>query len=160
MSFAVLYIRIQPNHILNVLNKILIAFLVCQAIEETLVVILKCKPIEASYKVDVVGECLDLRVLWWSTVRPRIDLQIRLASLTVLQFIFNLFTDLFLFIQPIPAMWKLQLPAAKRVGLVCMLSLGLLLVSNSLLGSNFLTLRQGMRYFCDPHRVRDADRAR
>lgn len=68
MSFAVLYIRIQPNRVLHILNKILIVFLACQAIEETLIVILKCKPIEASFRVDVVGQCLDLRVLWWSTV--------------------------------------------------------------------------------------------
>ena len=63
MSFAVLYIRIQPNRVLHILNKILIVFLACQAIEETLIVILKCKPIEASFRVDVVGQCLDLRVL-------------------------------------------------------------------------------------------------
>jgi hypothetical protein len=35
-------------------------------------------------------------------------------------------TDLILFIEPIPAMWRLQLPLAKRLGLIAMLSLGLL----------------------------------
>lgn len=69
MSFAVLYIRIQPKRILQILNKVLIVFLACQGIEETLIVILKCKPIIASYRLDIVGKCLDLRVLWWSTVR-------------------------------------------------------------------------------------------
>lgn len=42
------------------------------------------------------------------------------------QFVFNLFTDLSLFLQPIPSMWKLRMPLAKRLGLIAMLSLGLL----------------------------------
>jgi hypothetical protein len=121
MSFAVLYIRIQPNRMLQTLNKVLIVFLACQGIEETLIVILKCKPIIASYRLDVVGKCLDLRVLWWST------------------FIFNLVTDLFLFVQPIPAMWKLQLPLAKRIGLICMLSLGLLVCVTSVIRIVYVT---------------------
>ena len=42
------------------------------------------------------------------------------------QFVFNLTTDLILFAQPIPSVWKLQMPLAKRVGIIAMLSLGLL----------------------------------
>lgn len=34
------------------------------------------------------------------------------------QFVFNLFTDLSLFLQPIPSMWKLQMLLAKRLGLM------------------------------------------
>lgn len=68
MSFAVLYIRINPQRQLVLLNKCIMAFLACQAIEEVFVVVFKCTPIEASFKVDVVGKCLDLHVLWWSTV--------------------------------------------------------------------------------------------
>lgn len=35
-------------------------------------------------------------------------------------------TDLFLFVQPTPSLWKLKLPAVKRIGLIFMLSLGIL----------------------------------
>lgn len=48
-------------------------------------------------------------------------------------------TDLFLFIQPIPAMWKLQLPLTKRIGLICMLSLGLLVCVISIIRIVFVT---------------------
>ncbi|CAM1501886.1 Fc.00g038700.m01.CDS01 [Cosmosporella sp. VM-42] len=114
-SFAVLYLRIQPEKKLRIANKILMVFLACQAIEEALLVIFKCTPVRASWVVGIEAKCVDIRVLWWTT------------------FVFNLCTDLFLFIQPIPAMWKLQLPLAKRIGLVCMLSLGLLVCVTSII---------------------------
>ncbi|KAH7175649.1 hypothetical protein EDB81DRAFT_939779 [Dactylonectria macrodidyma] len=122
-SFAVLYLRIQPNRKLRIANKCLVVFLFAQAIEETCVVVFKCNPISASWNLEqlATAKCLDLRVLWWST------------------FIFNMSTDLFLFIQPIPAMWKLQLPLTKRIGLICMLSLGLLVCITSIIRIVFVT---------------------
>ncbi|RKL18757.1 hypothetical protein BFJ68_g3780 [Fusarium oxysporum] len=98
-SFAVLYLRINPQPVLRILNKCLIVFLAMQAIEEALIVILQCRPVMAAYVVPrpAHAKCLDLRVLWWCT------------------FVFNMCTDLFLFIQPIPAMWRLHLPVAKRL---------------------------------------------
>ncbi|KAF5601900.1 transcriptional regulatory [Fusarium pseudocircinatum] len=48
-------------------------------------------------------------------------------------------TDLFLFIQPIPAMWRLHLPVAKRLGLIAMLSLGLLVCVTSIIRIIFVT---------------------
>ncbi|KAH8729480.1 hypothetical protein BGZ61DRAFT_586063 [Ilyonectria robusta] len=122
-SFAVLYLRIQPNKALRIANKCLIAFLFLQAVEESCVVIFKCNPISASWDLEelATAKCLDIHVLWWST------------------FVFNMTTDLFLFIQPIPAMWKLQLPLTKRIGLICMLSLGLLVCVTSIIRIVFVT---------------------
>ncbi|KAM5361220.1 hypothetical protein ACJZ2D_013236 [Fusarium nematophilum] len=121
-SFAVLYLRINPQPALRIANKCLIVFLACQAIEEACIVIFQCRPIIAAYKLGVEGaKCLDLHVLWWST------------------FVFNMSTDLFLFIQPIPAMWKLQLPLTKRLGLIAMLSLGLLVCVTSIIRIVFVT---------------------
>ncbi|KAF7554013.1 hypothetical protein G7Z17_g3208 [Cylindrodendrum hubeiense] len=122
-SFAVLYLRIQPNRTLRIANKCLVAFLFAQAIEECCVVIFKCNPISASWDLGkmATAKCLDIHVLWWST------------------FVFNMSTDLFLFIQPIPAMWKLQLPLTKRIGLICMLSLGLLVCITSIIRIVFVT---------------------
>ncbi|KAF4420550.1 hypothetical protein F53441_14383 [Fusarium austroafricanum] len=107
-SFAVLYLRINTQPVLRVLNKCLIIFLAMQAIEEACVVIFQCRPIHATWTVPrpTNAKCLDLRVLWWCT------------------FAFNMCSDLFLFIQPIPAIvWNLHLPMAKRLGLIAMLSL-------------------------------------
>ncbi|KAF5719766.1 transcriptional regulatory [Fusarium mundagurra] len=122
-SFAVLYLRINPQPILRILNKCLIVFLAMQAIEEALIVIFQCRPVMAAYIVPrpANAKCLDLRVLWWCT------------------FVFNMCTDLFLFIQPIPAMWRLHLPVAKRLGLIAMLSLGLLVCVISIIRIVFVT---------------------
>lgn len=126
-SFAVLYLRIQPNRTLRIANKCLIIFLFAQAIEETCVVVFNCRPVSASWNLEQLktAKCLDIHVLWWSTVSILLSI-CQFGVMLTYQFVFNMSTDLFLFIQPIPAMWKLQLPLTKRIGLICMLSLGLL----------------------------------
>ncbi|KAI1474955.1 hypothetical protein F4774DRAFT_421948 [Daldinia eschscholtzii] len=114
-SFAVLYLRIFPEGGFRVANKFLIVFLFAQAVEETFVVLFKCNPVRKSWDFKLEGKCLDLHPLWYST------------------FVFNLITDLTLFIEPIPSTWKLQIPLVKRLGLICMLSLGLLVTSISII---------------------------
>ncbi|KAI0131350.1 hypothetical protein F4814DRAFT_445488 [Daldinia grandis] len=120
-SFAVLYLRIFPEGGFRVVNKFLIAFLFAQAVEETCVVLFKCSPIRKSWDFKLEGSCFDLHPLWYST------------------FVFNLITDLTLFIEPIPSTWKLQLPLVKRLGLICMLSLGLLVTSISVIRIVYVT---------------------
>ncbi|KAI0381568.1 hypothetical protein F5Y04DRAFT_288421 [Hypomontagnella monticulosa] len=120
-SFAVLYLRIFPEGGFRFVNKILIGFLFAQAVEETCVVLFKCHPITKSWDFRLEGTCLDLHPLWYST------------------FVFNLITDLTLFIEPIPSTWKLQLPLAKRLGLITMLSLGLLVTSISVIRIVYVT---------------------
>ncbi|KXH33489.1 hypothetical protein CSAL01_11509 [Colletotrichum salicis] len=107
MSFAVLYIRMLPDRRLVMMNKAIILFLCCQAIEESLIPIFQCKPIAKAWTVGMEGSCLDLPVLWWSG--------------------------------PIPTLWKLQLPLVKRLGLIAMLSLGLLVVAISVIRMHSVT---------------------
>ncbi|OAA58440.1 hypothetical protein SPI_06513 [Niveomyces insectorum RCEF 264] len=107
-SFAVLYLRILQGRKLAILNKIIIVFLLGQALEETMVVVFQCRPIAKAWDSSLEGHCYKLVPMWWCT------------------FVFNLSTDLTLFIQPIPSMWRLHLPVAKRIGIIVMLSLGLL----------------------------------
>ncbi|KAK1624129.1 hypothetical protein BDP81DRAFT_453753 [Colletotrichum phormii] len=66
MSFAVLYLRMLPDRRLVMMNKAIILFLCCQAIEESLIPIFQCKPIAKAWTVGMEGSCLDLPVLWWS----------------------------------------------------------------------------------------------
>ncbi|KAI1139507.1 hypothetical protein F5Y05DRAFT_325172 [Hypoxylon sp. FL0543] len=120
-SFAVLYLRIFPEGGFRVVNKFLIAFLFAQAVEETCVVLFKCRPIRKSWDFQLEGSCYDLHPLWYCT------------------FIFNLLTDLTLFIEPIPSTWRLQLPLVKRLGLISMLSLGLLVTSISVVRVVYVT---------------------
>ncbi|XDG03048.1 hypothetical protein ABKA04_002663 [Annulohypoxylon sp. FPYF3050] len=58
---------------------------------------------------------------------------------TFLKFIFNLITDLILFIEPIPSTWKLQLPLVKKLGFISMLSLGLLVTVISVIRIVYVT---------------------
>ncbi|KXH33543.1 hypothetical protein CSIM01_10599 [Colletotrichum simmondsii] len=74
MSFAVLYIRMLPDRRLVMMNRAIILFLCGQAIEESLIPILQCKPIAKAWTVGMEGSCLDLPVLWWSGVSEKSSL--------------------------------------------------------------------------------------
>ncbi|RYC63612.1 hypothetical protein CHU98_g2600 [Xylaria longipes] len=105
-SFAVLYLRLFPVRCLVILNKAVVTFLLFQAIEESLIVIFKCRPIMRAWMPDLDGYCLDLHPLWYTT------------------FAFNFSTDIILFMQPILMTWGLRMPLIKRFAIGVMLSLG------------------------------------
>ena len=67
-SFAVLYLRVFPENKLSILNKCIVVFVFCQAIEEVLIVIFKCSPVSKSWYPELDGSCLSLVPLWWCTV--------------------------------------------------------------------------------------------
>ncbi|KAI2632327.1 hypothetical protein GGR54DRAFT_635089 [Hypoxylon sp. NC1633] len=120
-SFAVLYLRIFPEGGFRLVNKCLIGFLFAQALEETCVVLFRCRPIQKAWDFGIEGSCFELHPLWYTT------------------FVFNLITDLTLFIEPIPSTWKLQLPLVKRLAIIAMLSLGLLVTSISVIRIVYVT---------------------
>ncbi|KAL0941247.1 uncharacterized protein CTRU02_204010 [Colletotrichum truncatum] len=120
MSFAVLYLRLLPDQVYQRINKFLIALLLAEGIEETAVVIFRCAPIQRAWTPSVPGTCLDLTIFYYSA------------------FVIKLLTDLVLFIQPIPTIWKLQLPIAKRCGVIFMLSLGLLVCVISVIRVSYI----------------------
>lgn len=117
-SFAILYLRLFPIRGLAILNKIVIAFLLSQAIEETLIVLFKCTPVNKSWNPSLHGHCLDLHPLWYTT------------------FAFNFVTDIILFSQPIFVTWRLRMPVVKRIELGVMLSLGFFVT-----GMSFIRLK-------------------
>ncbi|KAK2002521.1 hypothetical protein LX36DRAFT_599342 [Colletotrichum falcatum] len=108
MSFAVLYLRLLPDDVYRRINKFLVLLLLAEGIEETAVVIFRCAPIQRAWTPTVPGTCLDLTAFYYSA------------------FVIKLLTDLVLFIQPIPIVWTLNVRVAKRIGIIFMLSLGLL----------------------------------
>ncbi|KAK1966089.1 hypothetical protein LY78DRAFT_681191 [Colletotrichum sublineola] len=108
ISFAVLYLRLLPDELFRRTNKFLVILLFAEGIAETAVVIFRCAPIQRAWIPTVPGTCLDLTIFYY------------------IAFVIKLVTDLVLFIQPIPTVWKLQLRVAKRIGVIFMLSLGLL----------------------------------
>ncbi|CAK7266084.1 hypothetical protein SEPCBS119000_001842 [Sporothrix epigloea] len=107
-AFSVLYLRILRGRHLAMANKCLIGLFAAQALTECSVKLFQCHPIQKDFYPSMQGHCYKLLPMRWFS------------------FSFNLITELILFLQPIPTIWHLQVPVAKRVGIIAMLSLGLL----------------------------------
>ncbi|CAK7230910.1 hypothetical protein SEUCBS140593_007749 [Sporothrix eucalyptigena] len=120
-AFCILYLRILRGRTLELLNKGLIVFFAAQSIEECFVTIFQCHPVQKAWFPSVEGTCFSLVPLFWCT------------------FVFNLVTELILFLQPIPTIWHLQVPVAKRIGVIVMLSLGLLVCVISIIRMVYVT---------------------
>ncbi|KAH6988879.1 hypothetical protein BKA56DRAFT_574791 [Ilyonectria sp. MPI-CAGE-AT-0026] len=125
MSFAVLYLRLLPGIAHRRLNQGLLILLLAEGIEECLVVIFKCNPVDKAWTPSKEGTCLDLRSFYY-------------ASFGV-----KLATDIILFAQPIPAVRRLQLSTAKRVGVAIMLSLSLLVCVISIIRVTYISIIKG-----------------
>ncbi|KAI0454478.1 hypothetical protein F5B21DRAFT_514733 [Xylaria acuta] len=129
-SFAVLYLRLFPVRSLLILNKVLITFLLFQAIEESFIVILKYRPIRRSWMPDLDGYCLDLHPLWYTT------------------FAFNFSTDIILFVQPILMTWRLRMPLIKKFTIGVMLSLGFLVTGIAIIRLKYVITIDMDETFC------------
>jgi hypothetical protein len=108
ISFAVLYLRLFPARKLMLLNYCVMAVIFAQVVTETCMPLFRCSPIALAWDPDLNGSCSDIGDLWYVSTG------------------LNIVEALVLFIQPIPAVWKLKLPISKRLGIIFMLSLGLL----------------------------------
>ncbi|TLD04237.1 uncharacterized protein PgNI_12158 [Pyricularia grisea] len=130
-SFAVLYLRLIPNRYVQILNKCLIFYIFCQAIEETL-----CQPVAKAWDPKIKGSCINIEIMWW------------------VGFVSNICTDWILFLQPMPFIWGLQLiSVSKKIGLSFMLSLGLFLCILSvkrLVEATKPTINDGMLLLAEP----------
>jgi hypothetical protein len=79
-----------------------------QYIEETLVVLFACSPLEKWWNPHLPGKCLNLLTFFYAA------------------FAVKLITDLVLFCTPIPVLRKLRISRAKKIGVMFMFSIGLL----------------------------------
>ncbi|WKT48302.1 hypothetical protein QSH57_013207 [Fusarium oxysporum f. sp. vasinfectum] len=121
MSFAVLYLRLLPGHVSRRMNQLLLTVLAAEGFEETMVVIFHCKPVDKAWNPQKEGTCLNLKLFYY------------------ISFSIKFVTDVCLFIQPIPAVWKLQLSKAKRLGAILMLSLGLFVCIIAIIRVSFIS---------------------
>ncbi|KAH7205155.1 uncharacterized protein BKA55DRAFT_587264 [Fusarium redolens] len=121
MSFAVLYLRLFRGHVSQRMNQLLLAVLAAEGFEETMVVIFHCKPVDKTWNPQKEGTCLNLKLFYY------------------ISFAIKFVTDVCLFIQPIPAVWKLQLSKAKRLGAILMLSLGLFVCIIAIIRVSFIS---------------------
>ena len=78
-SLAALYLTVfrRRSCLLHTLNRGLLLFFLCQAVEETAVVMSRCLPAIWSWSSTGPGICVNLKPFWWTTVRriPRFDLR-------------------------------------------------------------------------------------
>ncbi|KAI8712803.1 hypothetical protein NCS52_01379500 [Fusarium sp. LHS14.1] len=122
MSFAVLYLRLLPGTIYRRLNQVLLILLLAQGLEESLVVIFWCNPVDKAWTPAKKGHCLDLRSFYYTS------------------FGIKLVTDIVLFTQPIPMVWRMQLSRTKKIGVVLMLSLGLFVCVISIVRVTYISM--------------------
>jgi hypothetical protein len=81
---------------------------VAQLVEETAVVLAQCVPLQKAWNPTLPGKCLELLTFFY------------------VSFAIKLTTDIALFCIPIPTLKGLRIGLGKKIGVMFMLSLGLL----------------------------------
>lgn len=111
ISFCLLYMHIfVPSRVLRALCIALIVLLIMECLEEIIVVLLQCQPLEKAWDItdSIPGHCLNMTVFYY------VSFGIKLA------------TDIAIFVLPIPPLLRLQVRGLQKFGVILMFSLGLL----------------------------------
>jgi hypothetical protein len=86
----------------------LIVLLIMECVEEIIVVILQCRPIQSAWNPTVPGHCLNMILFYY------VSFGIKLA------------TDIAIFVLPIPPLLRLRVRGLQKFVVVLMFALGLL----------------------------------
>ncbi|RHZ67128.1 putative integral membrane protein [Aspergillus thermomutatus] len=111
MSFCVLYMHIfVPSRVLKSLCIALIVLLIMECIEEMIVVILQCRPVQKAWDAtgSIHGQCLNITAFYYAS------------------FGIKLATDIAIFVLPIPPLLRLRVSGPQKFVVVLMFALGLL----------------------------------
>jgi len=110
VSIAILYMKLFSVFHKNWTYWVVIGILVCQFIEEFFVFIFQCSPVRKLWDATgtVEGRCIDLYVFY------------------MISFAIRLVTDILIFMLPIPKLWRLQISARAKAGLIFIFGLWLL----------------------------------
>ncbi|TLD34118.1 hypothetical protein PspLS_00893 [Pyricularia sp. CBS 133598] len=111
MAFAIYFMRIFPQRIHKQVNMGMLVFLLIQGVAETVVSQVMCVPRAKMFLPDSPGKCLDTIKFYY-------------ASFTL-----KLISDVVLFVQPIPTLYRIRMAWPKKIIIFLLLSLGLGLVS-------------------------------
>ncbi|KLU81649.1 hypothetical protein MAPG_00734 [Magnaporthiopsis poae ATCC 64411] len=106
LAYAFYYLRLFSDRQHALLNKALVVFLLLQGISETLGPHLMCRPFSKALVPTIPGSCAGVDAFYMSF------------------FGIKLFSDLVLFVQPIPVLWGLKLSAGKKAVMFLLLSIG------------------------------------
>ncbi|KAL8365719.1 hypothetical protein RB595_004491 [Gaeumannomyces hyphopodioides] len=107
LAYAFYYLRLFPDRQHALLNQALIVFLVLQGLGEGIVARLMCTPFSKALVPTIPGTCGNVAAFYLSF------------------FAIKLFTDVVLFVQPIPVLWGLRLSASKKTVMFFLVSLGM-----------------------------------
>lgn len=109
ISFLLFYLEIfRIQRTMRKICHVMIVFLICQCVEEMLVVIFQCSPVHKAWLPYLPGKCLNLYPFYWAS------------------FGIKLTTDLIIFFLPIPPLLRIRLPPGKKYGIIIMFLLGLM----------------------------------
>ncbi|KAF9892322.1 hypothetical protein FE257_002099 [Aspergillus nanangensis] len=78
-----------------------------------------------AYMITMFTACIPLRA-YWETLQSDSENCTNKSSATMSFSITNMVTDLMVLVVPIPVLWNLKLPMRERLGLIALMSLGLL----------------------------------
>ncbi|KZF22334.1 hypothetical protein L228DRAFT_248004 [Xylona heveae TC161] len=120
MSYVCLYLRIFPHRTFRIINYCLLAFLTCNWLEETMVVVFQCHPVAHAFMPLMKGSCLNLLTFYY------VSFGIKLA------------TDLIVFSLPIPMMRGANMPKAQYIGVLVMFTLGFFVCIVSIIRATYL----------------------
>ncbi|KAF4160052.1 hypothetical protein CNMCM6936_000783 [Aspergillus lentulus] len=121
VSFCVLYMHIFiPSRVLTSLCIALIILLIMECVEEIIVVILQCRPVQAAWDPTITGRCLNITLFYY------ISFGIKLA------------TDIAIFVLPIPPLLRLRVRGLQKFGVILMFALGLLVCVTSIIRVTYI----------------------
>ncbi|KAL8398947.1 hypothetical protein RB596_007706 [Gaeumannomyces avenae] len=107
LAYAFYYLRLFSDRQHALLNHALIVFLVLQGLGEGITSHLMCTPFSKALVPTIPGTCSNVGAFYLSF------------------FGIKLFTDIILFVQPIPVLWGLRLSAGKKTAMFALVSLGM-----------------------------------
>ncbi|KAL8282193.1 hypothetical protein RB597_009745 [Gaeumannomyces tritici] len=107
LAYAFYYLRLFSDRQHTLLNHALIVFLVLQGLGEGITSHLMCTPFSKALVPTIPGTCSNVGAFYLSF------------------FGIKLFTDVVLFVQPIPVLWGLRLSAGKKTAMFALVSLGI-----------------------------------
>ncbi|KAH1885322.1 hypothetical protein KXV51_005473 [Aspergillus fumigatus] len=120
MSFCVSYMHIfAPSRVLNSLCVALIILLIMECVEEIIVVILQCRPVQAAW-TPIPAKCLNLTLFYY------VSFGIKLA------------TDIAIFVLPIPPLLRLRVRGLQKFVVILMFALGLMVCVTSIIRVTYI----------------------
>ncbi|CAO2647051.1 Nn.00g079730.m01.CDS01 [Neocucurbitaria sp. VM-36] len=125
-SICLLILRIKKEKVLRRCLCAMMIGLVLTNVEPIIVLLAQCKPIKKSWRPGMSGRC-------WPT-------QVRIYSIYV-QVAYSVVTDLICALLPVVVLWKVKISLKTKIGVCCLMSLGLVATAVAIVRASSLGLK-------------------